>query len=266
LQETEEVTIPIGNKQDDAPMIFIVFGLALALIMGVLVNSGRKFREDSSRALLRPYNFFADVRDQRIISGYHTTVLGLVAAAVTALLLSNLLFYLKENIIIEKILLSFGSIRLMQTVSYLAWHPLNSFFWITIVVLGLLIALMLVVKFASFFVKTRVYLSSVYFTVIWSLLPLALLIPVGIILYRLLEANIANTYVYITLIIFALWIFYRLIKGIHVIFDVNPGNVYSYSIIVVVAAALGIVLYYHFENAFLDYLLLTFKQYNILGF
>ena len=122
LHNAESVTIPIGSKKDNAPMVFIIFGLFLALIMGVLVNSGRKFREDSSRALLRPYNFYADVRDQRIMSGYHSTVLGLVTAAIMALLISNLLFYLRENIFFEKLLLSFGSERLISAASYLAWH------------------------------------------------------------------------------------------------------------------------------------------------
>jgi hypothetical protein len=57
LHNTEIPTIPIGSKRDNAPMIFILFGLAIALLVGVLINSGRKFREDASRALLRPYNF-----------------------------------------------------------------------------------------------------------------------------------------------------------------------------------------------------------------
>ncbi|MDP2364148.1 MAG: glycoside hydrolase family 2 TIM barrel-domain containing protein, partial [Ignavibacteria bacterium] len=75
MKNVEKVTIPIGSDKDDAPMVFIITGLVLALLMGVLVNSGRKFREDASRALLRPYNFFADVRDQRIISAYHSLYL-----------------------------------------------------------------------------------------------------------------------------------------------------------------------------------------------
>jgi len=87
LNNTERVTIPIGSIKDDAPMVFIIFGLVLALFMGVLVNSGRKFREDASRALLRPYNYYADIRDQRIMSAYHTTFLGVIIVIVQALIL-----------------------------------------------------------------------------------------------------------------------------------------------------------------------------------
>jgi len=263
LQNAERVTIPIGTKNDSSPMVFIVVGLVLALIIGVLVNSGRKFREDASRALLRPYNFFADVRDQRIISSYHSTVMALVLAVVMALILSSLLFYLKDNIVFEKILLSFGSTPLIGVVSYLAWNPFQAIVWLSIAFIVLIILLVIVIKFASLFVKNRVYLSGIYFSVVWALLPLILLIPVGIILYRALAAETANTYVYLGLILFAVWVFYRLMKGIYVIFDINPGRVYFYSILIVVVLISAVVLYYEIKNSFIDYLLLTLKQYNI---
>jgi len=63
--------------------------------------------------------------------------------------------------------------------------------------------------------------------------------------------------------LFVLWVFYRLIKGIYVIFDVASGSVYLYSIVIVVIALAGVVLYYELKNSFIDYLFLTFKQYNI---
>ena len=231
LHNTERVTIPIGIKSDSSPMAFIVIGLILALIIGVLVNSGRKFREDASRALLRPYNFFADVRDQRIMSSYHSTIMAFVLAVVMALILSSLLYYLKDNIVFEKVLLSFGSTSLIGIISYLAWHPFPAIIWLSVLFIVLIILLVVVIKFSSLFVKNRVYLSGIYFSVVWALVPLILLIPVGIILYRALAAETANTYIYAGLLLFAIWIFYRLMKGIYVIYDINPGRVYLYSII-----------------------------------
>ncbi len=196
LHNTEKVTIPIGSKKDDAPMIFILYGIVLALFMGVLVNSGRKFREDSSRAFLRPYNFYADVRDQRIMSGYHSTLLALVIAAITALLTANLLFFFKSSVVLEKLLLSFGSTKLLKAASYLAWHPTLSLVYLTITFIAVIILLSIAVKIASFFVRNKVFFSSVYFTIVWSFLPFVLLIPVGIVLYRILNADVANFYIY----------------------------------------------------------------------
>jgi len=262
LHNTEPVTIPIGSKKDNAPMVFIIFGLFLALIMGILVNSGRKFREDSSRALLRPYNFYADVRDQRIMSGYHSTVLGFVISAIMALLASNMLFYLRDNILFEKLLLSFGSTGILSIFSYLAWHPAVSLIWLTLFFVLFVPLLSIIIKATSFFVRNKVFISSVYYTTIWALLPMVLLIPVGIILFRMLSADVANIYIYLGLILFVLWSFYRLIKGIYVIFDVNPGAVYFYSVLLVIAIVGGFIIYYQITNSVIDYMKLVISQFN----
>jgi hypothetical protein len=265
MKNAEKVTIPIGSEKDDSPMIFIITGLILALLMGVLVNSGRKFREDASRALLRPYNFFADVRDQRIISAYHSLFLTLIVALVTALIFANLFFYVKNNVLFEKLALSFGSAGMLSGFSYLAWHPGNALLWLFVINIMLIILMTIIVKAASFFVKTKVYLSSVFFTIVWSLLPLVLLIPVGIVLYRLLNAGSGNIYIYILLIIFCLWLLYRLLKGISVIFDVSPSSVYFYGLITLFGVILIFFIYYEVNSSVLQYITVTLKQFNIIG-
>lgn len=264
LRNAERVTIPIGAKKDDSPMIFIVTGLLLALIMGVLVNSGKKFREDASRALLRPYNFFADVRDQRIISAYHSIYLAIVISLVNALIAANVLFYLKSSFFFEKFLLSFGSPALMSAVSYLSWHPFNAIVWLFVITIMVLILLMLLIKAAAFFVKTKVYLSSTFFTVVWAYLPMVLLIPVGIVLYRLLNADVANLYIFISLFLIKIWLIYRLIKGIYVIYDSNPSTVYFYSIVIIFAALTIITVYYEVNSSVVENILITLKQFNII--
>jgi len=263
LNNLEKVTIPIGSKKDDSPMIFIIFGLLLAIFMGVLVNSGRKFRDDASRALLRPYNFFSDVRDQRIISASHTTLLGLIIAAVVALIVSNVLFHLKTSLVFENMLLAFASPLLMRIVNYLAWNPLMSLIWLTAFNIVLFVAVALIIKMSAIFVRTRVFINSIYFTFIWALLPIVLLIPVGIILYRVLLAGTINSYIYLGLGIIQLWVLYRLMKGIHVLFDSKPGTVYIYSIIFILGLIGSVLFYYELKHSTVQYLLFTLKQYNI---
>ena len=263
LNNLEKVTIPIGSKKDDSPMIFIIFGLLLAIFMGVLVNSGRKFRDDASRALLRPYNFFSDVRDQRIISASHTTLLGLIIAAVIALIVSNVLFHLKTNLFFEHLLLAFASPGLMKAANYLAWHPLMSVLWLTAFNIVLFVIIALLIKIASLLVKTRVYIISVYFTFIWALLPVVLLIPVGIILYRVLLAGSVNPYIYLGLVFVQLWVIYRLLKGIHVLFDSKPGTVYFYSILFILALIGSVLFYFELKHSTIQYLLFAFKLFNI---
>jgi beta-galactosidase len=264
LHNTEKVTIPIGSKKDDSPMIFIVCGIFLAIVLGGLVNSGRKFREDSSRALLRPYNFFADVRDQRLISGLQSNVLVILVSAISGLLISNLLFYFKGNLVFERTILAFGSHGILKFFNYLAWRPLLSILWLSVATFIVLIIITLLIKVGSLFVRNRVYYSSAYFTVIWSFLPLLLLIPLGIILYRVLSADIANIYIYFALIIFSIWIFYRLMQGIYVIFDVNSGSVYFYSLLLIALVLSSIIIYYEISNSVIEYMQITLKLFNII--
>lgn len=264
LHNSEKVTIPIGSKKDDSPMIFIVFGIILAIILGGLVNSGRKFREDSSRALLRPYNFFADVRDQRLISGFHSNVLVILVSAISGLIISNLLFYFKGNLLFERAILAFGSHGILKAFNYLAWRPFLSILWLSIASFIFFILLTLLVKGGSFFVRNRVYYSSAYYTVIWSFLPLLLLIPLGIILYRVLSTDIANIYIFLALIIFSFWIFYRLMQGIYVIFDVNSSSVYFYSLLLIAIVFSSVIIYYEISNSVIEYLQITLKLYNII--
>jgi hypothetical protein len=261
----ERVTIPIGSKKDDAPMIFIVFGLFLALVMGGLVNSGKKFREDATRALIRPYNFFADVRDQRIISAFHTSILGLIISAVSALIVANILFYLKSDILFERTLLSFGNVRLMGAVNYLAWHPILSLLWIALAGIFVILVISILIKTVSLFARTRVYIASSYFTVIWSHLPFVLLIPVGIVLYRLLQSHVINFYVYLSLVIVLFWVLYRLIKGIHVIFDSRPATVYFYTLLFLLVLIGGSLFYFEIESSALQYIMFTLNQFKIIG-
>lgn len=265
LNNTEKVTIPIGSKKDDSPMIFIITGILIAILMGVMINSGKKFREDSSRALLRPYNFFADVRDQRLISGVHTFIMTLIIASTSGLLLSNILFYLKESVRFEKLILSFGSSNFLEYVSYLAWNPLASIWWLSILTIFALLVLILVVKIASFFVKTRVAFGSVFHAVVWSYLPLVILIPLGIILYRILNIESITIYLFIALFVFTVWIFYRLTRGIYVIFDTNPAVVYFYSFITFLFIAILFTIYFEVSRSTFTYILHYLKDYKFLG-
>ncbi len=128
-----------------------------------------------------------------------------------------------------------------------------------------MLLLTIIITALSFFVRTKVYLSSVFFTVVWAMLPVVLLIPVGIVLYRLLNAGAGNIYVYIFLILFVFWLLYRLLKGISVIFDVNAGGIYFYGLISIFALKIIFLLYYEVNNSVFQYLKLALKQFNIFG-
>ncbi len=264
LSESEKVTIPIGKKLDDTPFFFIIISLFLSILTALFINARRKFREDATRALVRPYNFFADIRDQRILSGFHANILLVILAGAHSLLLTNLLFALRANILLEKIVISTGLSWLLELVTYLAWNPVASFIYLFIISAFMFLLLAAVIKGAAFFVRIKVYFSSIYFVVIWAFLPLALLLPVELVLYKVLALNIANFFVYMFLTLYALWMIQRLLKGVYVIFDVVPFMVYLFSFLFVVFVSGAILFSLQLSDSTFDFIMNSFSQFKLL--
>jgi hypothetical protein len=248
LNNREKVTISLGFNEDDAPMIFIIFGLALALLTAMLLNTGKKFKEDALRAMLRPYNFYQDVRDYNQISPFITTYIGLLICAVMALLTSSLLFYWRYDSLQERILLSFGFDNLLSVASYLSWNPMESLLVLTLFYFVLAIFFTLLVKFGSLFVINRVTIQKSYLVVIWASLPFITALPGAILLYRVLNSEVANMIVYIILLLFFVWNIHRLLKGMYVVYDVPAFKVYFFSIFVVLVVVASWLFYYQLTN------------------
>jgi beta-galactosidase len=266
LLQEGKVTIPIGSRKDENKLVFILMALALSIMMAILINSKKKFREDCSRALIRPYNFYADIRDNRILSSVHTFILLLVETGSASLFLVITLFYLRTNVLLEKILLSFGDTCIINSVSYLAWHPEQSLVYIFVGLLLLVGLLTVTIKIVSYSIKTRVESASIFYSIVWALLPFTLLLPVELILYKILAAYGVNIYALVFFLVFWLWILQRIIKGVHVIFDVRPMIVYVYSFLTMFLIIGGILFYYQLTNSTLFYLSNTFKQYSSMPF
>lgn len=266
LNNKSKVTIPIGSVKDENKLLFILIALGLSIVMALLINTRKKFREDCSRALFRPYNFFADIRDRRIISGLHTFILLLVEAGSISLLFTILFYYLRTNLLAEKILLSFGEPYILQSFSYAAWNPEKSFLIMFFVIIIKILLIGIFVKAASLLIKTKVQFSSIFFMIVWSILPFTILLPVELILYKILTAGGFNSIVLLFIILFWLWVFQRLLKGIHILFDVRRFAVYFYGLILFVVIIGGTLIYFQLSSSTIYYITNSIKQYNLISF
>ena len=260
----QKVTIPIGISKSENKLFFIFIALGLSLIFAVLINSRKKFKEDCTRALFRPYNFFADLRDHRILSSVFTIILMFIEIGSMSLLFTILLYYFRTNILLEKILLSFGDKWLINSVSYLAWNPEECFLYLFIMFFVKILAISLIIKIASLFIKTKVDFPSIYFSVIWSFFPFVLILPVELILYKILLMNEFNIYILTFTILMMLWILQRIFKGIHVLFEVNPNKVYFYGISIIIVTAAIVILYFHFTNSTIYFIKNSIEQYSLI--
>ncbi|MBR9976835.1 MAG: hypothetical protein KFH87_02000 [Bacteroidetes bacterium] len=216
-----------GAFEEEHPVAFIVVGIFIIFIFAIVYNLFRRFRENVSRSLMRPYNFFADVRDQRMLSIFQTSMIGFIGALTAALLFSNLLYFWRTNLLADAVISQFvHNIPLKQWINYAAWNPFHSIAVTTLFFFLLLIVFTVILRSAAVLSRRKVTLFDALSVSMWSVLPMIILAPLGMVLYRLMELPGIDILALIIYGVFHVWIISRVLKGVAIVLDVRLGYFY----------------------------------------
>ncbi|MGC8596008.1 MAG: glycoside hydrolase family 2 TIM barrel-domain containing protein [Candidatus Kryptoniota bacterium] len=247
--------ISIGTYTETPPIIYVVLSTLLLVVITYLHYSRRWFRENVTRALLRPYNFFADVRDERILSLVQTFILALIISCGIAIYLSSILFAYKDNYFFDKILgLLLVNNLLKIKVDYLIYHPLNFIIAFTVVLIVLSALMAFIIKLFSYGRKLRFQLASAFMIETWSFLPFIGLILVDMFLFRLLGDRTVVLGASTLLVFFLLLSLFRMFQGIGVAFDIPTYRVAIIGIIVSGVILAAVIYYYNSTESLFAYL------------
>lgn len=223
--------IAIGEYDTPSTILFIIIGIGCAIAFLLLINNSRRFRENVFRALLRPYNFYADIRDQRILSTVQTTVLGGVIAVTFAVIFASLCYYYRMDEAFDFVLGALlPSDGMKEFIDYVIWRPPLAVLTFTGIFFLLLIITTLLIRLCSIFVRNKIFFNDAYTISVWGALPVLLLIPLGMVLTRLLTFPSAGIIAFIAVLGILLWLLYRVLRGTAVIYDVRASRVYAYAI------------------------------------
>lgn len=255
-----------GKSTGATPFEYIIGGFIVLVGFAHLLNYSRRFREQVNRSLFRPYNFYTDVRDRRILSGFHTLYLGLLISLTMAMIVASFLQHYKNNQIIDYV---FTHFLIFDSAKAFLANTVHET-WQLILLLAALYFLMLIivtliVQMISMFVKTRVPISHSFIITFWSALPLVSFIPLAMILYNVLETEFYVVPILSLIGILLLWVFFRFLKGISIIYDTLPFRVYMLGIVIFVlfnGVMLGIGEYLHSTFSYLSFFVHTFEGFR----
>jgi hypothetical protein len=222
--------------------LFYTFGFLLVLFL--LMNLDRRFREYIGRSLFRPFNFFADIRDRRLIPNFQTTLLALVIAGAIALALASLVLGFGSGRVFHKLLLPQG-LRLWLNERGSEFGALLVLFT-TVTFLSILF-LTVGIRFSAMFVRGRYYASDAFNVSVWSLLPWCFLLGYDLILPRMDTDHTTATLSLVLIGVLFIWSYIRLLKGMGVLFDVYPTRMYVYG--VAFLAVLFLATYFYLEQS-----------------
>ncbi len=239
------------------PIVFIIAGILLAILLALIANQSRRFREYMVRALIRPYNFYADIRDQRILSTAQTGMLAMVISGGVGLVVASFLYFVRVNSDVENTLhILIPNDTLYETLRFVAWHPeLATLAWSAgvLLVLGLL---SLMLRLGAAFVRSRISLRDTFTIVTWSSLPFLIMLPIGIVLYQALSDNELSLVVPLAVLGVSIWVLLRILRATSVVFDVRPAIVYAIGFGLLFGAIVGLVVsldFTHHGFAFLSH-------------
>ncbi len=253
-------SLPIGNYSNTPPIIYVILSTLLLVLITYLHYSRRWFRESATRAVFRPYNFFADIRDQRMISAFQTTTVLLLVSAGISIYLSSLVYAFRDDYVFDRILgLIVPGDLLKIKIDYLIWHPVDFIIVFTIFFMVLICLVTLMIKLFSYIVKLRLQMVSAFTVATWSMLPMAVLILADMILFRLLKDPRFVWAASVILIALFLLSLFRLFHGIGVIYDlptIRVGLVGSLMLIVLVVI---VAIYFNGTNGIIAYAKFFYK-------
>jgi len=255
LYHNEKIAaLTMGTYSENAPVTFVLVGFVLLLGFAYLLKSHRRFRENVLRSFFRAYNFFADIRDQRILSYFQTTLLAMTVAMTLGLVIASIFYYARGSENVDYVLTHFlPSDSIKEFFSLLIWHPFKAIVYFSVMMMAVLALLTSLVKVFSFFVPAKVFFYHAYSIAIWSCLPVILLIPVGMVMYRVMQTEPYTVPLLVLSLIIVLWVVARLLKSVSIVYDIPAIRVYAGGIILFLVF-IGIVLaYYNYTQSTLAY-------------
>ncbi len=251
----KEPLLNAGSFAFGVPVIYLVLGIILAIVLVLLTNRFRRFREYMFRSLLRPYNFYADIRDQRIISSMQTILLGVIISFTVGIYLSSILHFFKNSEVLEYLLMIIvPSNSLKETLFELIWMPELSLFIIALISLILAFLTGWLIRMIAILTQVRVFWSDCITISIWAALPTVLLLPISFVLMRLLIMSPGSSWFFLFLyFVTAIWTILRLLKSISVVFDTRTSRVYTIGGIIFALFLLIPLGYLHIKYSFFDF-------------
>lgn len=221
--QAEQPILSAGTYSESTPLVFLIAGIILALSLGLFIRRFKRFREYLFRAILRPYNFYADIRDQRIISIGQTFWLAFVNSITIGLFFSAILYYFRTSDVAQ----SFYSIVLpfkwIQVPLYkLIWQP--ELLSLIIAAIGLLTVFIIagIIRIFALFVKSRIYYTDTIAITVWASTPLIILLPISIVLIKVLVIlPVFGIFMIAVTALIYVWIIFRIIKATAVVFDIR---------------------------------------------
>jgi len=240
--------LPIGTYVPPSPYVYVLIGLGLLIVAAWLINSNRRYRESTRRAIFNSYNFFADIRDQFTLPLFHTTFTAVIISITFSVVASSVLHHFRSSAMLDYALSHLFNDNFKRIIIQMAWNPILCVGYLAALLMLWFILFTFLIQVFSIFARVKIRLFHSYSIAVWTALPWVFFIPVGMILYRVMESDPYVPWVLGLTMFMFVWVYLRTLKGISVIYQVYTPKMYFIGWVFVLVVLGG--LYAYFDYAF----------------
>jgi len=256
-KEKEPLLTAGSDDKADQTVVFLVTGIVFGLIFLIMINRFKRFREYFFRSILRPYNFYADIRDQRLISTVQTSVLAILISVSIASFIAATFYYLRFSSTLEYFLnMGIPIAIIKENLFALVWTPALLILVMSLIVMLYILFIALYLKITAFALSVRLFYKDAFTLATWSLIPTILLLIVASFMIKIFgEMDYGYLMIFAILGFVKIWSMLRLLKSSAVVLDKPRGKVYLIEIALALIV-LGIPLFLmQWSRSVIDYLI-----------
>ena len=171
-----------------------------------------KFAENIKRSLFSSKAYFSDIVNNRFISTRQTIFLGVLLSIVFSIIISSYFYHYRFNRVFDCFISHFVYVDVIKEIlGRLAWQPFAFILCGFAVIFGLMLITSLLLSLWSVFCRISLSFKGAFHLLLWSGVPLLLLLPCSMILYPALQYNWVILLSVFVIIIFIVWYIIRLI-------------------------------------------------------
>ncbi|OYT14430.1 MAG: hypothetical protein B7C24_18425, partial [Bacteroidetes bacterium 4572_77] len=160
------------NPNSLVPVLYMVLTLIMVAILFLMISRMPRFREYFVRSLVKPYNFYADIRDQRIISSVHTYSLAIMISLSAAIFIVSIVHINRSSEVLYAILNSAISSNSIKDYLYdLIWQPKLFMFLLSGVFFVKLLIVAFLLKVLAKIFRANVYYGDTITMAVWAANP-----------------------------------------------------------------------------------------------
>lgn len=260
-KEKEPLLTAGSDTEGDQTVVFVITGIIFGLIFLAMINRFKRFREYFFRSILRPYNFYADIRDQRLISTIQTSVLAILVSVSIASFVAATFYYLRFSDTLEYFLNIIIPIQIIkENLFSLIWTPAILILVMTLLIILYILLIAIFLRVVAFILSVRLFYKDAFTLATWSLIPTLLLLPVSAFMIKIFDQfEYGFMLIFLVLVFVKIWSLLRLLKSSAVVFDKPKGRVYSTEIVLTLILFGIPLLIMQLDRSIIDYVYYIFS-------